>query len=125
MAALGLSEPPISFLNTLTAIVVAHVFYNLTLVLRIVGNAWAHLDPTLEMAARTLGADRWQTLRRVTLPLLMPAILAATALVFLFDFTSFGVVLLLGGPPDTPRWRWKSTGRRLASSTFPLPPPWP
>ncbi|WP_322801400.1 iron ABC transporter permease [Thermoflexus sp.] len=98
MAALGLSEPPISFLNTLTAIVVAHVFYNLTLVLRIVGNAWAHLDPTLEMAARTLGADRWQTLRRVTLPLLMPAILAATALVFLFDFTSFGVVLLLGGP---------------------------
>lgn len=98
MAMLGLPEPPISFLNTLTAIVVAHVFYNLTLVLRIVGNAWAHLDPTLEMAARTLGADRWQTLRRVTIPLLMPAILAATALVFLFDFTSFGVVLLLGGP---------------------------
>ncbi len=98
MALLGLPEPPISFLNTITAIVVAHVFYNLTLVLRIVGNAWAHRDPTLEMAAHTLGADRWQTLRRVTLPLLTPAILAATALVFLFDFTSFGVVLLLGGP---------------------------
>lgn len=98
MAGLGLPEPPIRFLNTLTAIVVAHVFYNLTLVLRIVGNAWAHLDPTLEMAARTLGANRWETLRRVTLPLLVPAILAATALVFLFDFTSFGVVLLLGGP---------------------------
>jgi len=98
MAGLGLPEPPIAFLNTLTAIVVAHVFYNLTLVLRIVGNAWAHLDPTWEMAARTLGANRWETLRRVTLPLLMPAILAAAALVFLFDFTSFGVVLLLGGP---------------------------
>ncbi|WP_376793402.1 ABC transporter permease [Thermoflexus sp.] len=98
MALLNLPEPPISFLNTLAAIVVAHVFYNLTLVLRIVGTAWAHLDPTLEMAAHTLGADRWRTLGRVTIPLLMPAILAATALVFLFDFTSFGVVLLLGGP---------------------------
>jgi thiamine transport system permease protein len=98
MALFGLPEPPIPFVNTLTAIVVAHVFYNLTLVLRIVGNAWSHLDPTLEMAARTLGADRWRVLTRVTGPLLLPAILAAAALVFLFDFTSFGVVLLLGGP---------------------------
>lgn len=95
---LGREDPPIVFVDTLAAIVVAHVFYNLTLVLRIVGNAWAHLDPAFEWAAHTLGADRWQTWRRVTLPLLAPAILAATALVFLFDFTSFGVVLLLGGP---------------------------
>ncbi len=41
---------------------------------------------------------RWQTLRRVTLPLLMPALASAALLVFIFDFTSFGVILVLGGP---------------------------
>jgi thiamine transport system permease protein len=45
-----------------------------------------------------LGASPWRVLSEVTLPLLLPAILAATLLVFLFDFTSFGVILLLGGP---------------------------
>ena len=56
------------------------------------------LDLRLEHAARVLGASPWQALKEVTLPLLRPAILSATLLVFLFDFTSFGVVLMLGGP---------------------------
>jgi thiamine transport system permease protein len=64
----------------------------------VVGNALAHLDPRLEAAARTLGASPLNVFRQVTLPLLRPAILAASLLVFLFDFTSFGVILLLGGP---------------------------
>ena len=93
-----LSQPPIQFTNTLVAILVAHVFYNTTIVLRMVGDFWSHLDPRLEQAAQTLGANRWQTLRQVTLPLLLPAVLAAALLVFIFDFTSFGVVLVLGGP---------------------------
>ena len=45
-----------------------------------------------------LGASRRQAFRHVTLPLLAPSILAAASIVFLFTFTSFGVVLLLGGP---------------------------
>jgi thiamine transport system permease protein len=45
-----------------------------------------------------LGASRWRSLRHVTLPLFMPAILTAALLIFIFDFTSFGVVLILGGP---------------------------
>ncbi len=56
------------------------------------------LDPRLEGAARTLGADSRRVWRHVTLPLLRPSLLAAGTLVFLFDFTSFGVILLLGGP---------------------------
>jgi thiamine transport system permease protein len=52
----------------------------------------------LEQAARTLGASRWRAFRLVTLPLLAPAVGAAALLVFLFDFTSFGVILVLGGP---------------------------
>jgi thiamine transport system permease protein len=93
-----LQAPPIQFLNTLGAILLAHIFYNTTIIIRMVGGAWANLDTRLEQAARVLGASRWQTLREVTLPLLRPAILAASLLVFIFDFTSFGVVLLLGGP---------------------------
>ena len=93
-----LPEPPIRFLNTFTAIIVAHVFYNTTIVLRMVGDFWAHLDPRLSQAAQVLGANRWQTLLRITLPLLAPAILAAALLIFIFDFTSFGVILELGGP---------------------------
>ena len=86
------------FSNTLTAILLAHVFYNTTIVIRIVGNALTHLDPRLEQAARTLGADARRVWWNVTLPLLRVPLLAAGLLVFLFDFTSFGVILLLGGP---------------------------
>jgi thiamine transport system permease protein len=76
----------------------AHVFYNTTIVLRMVGDFWSHLDPRLEHAARLLGASRWQALKKVTIPLLSPAIIAAALLVFIFDFSSFGVILILGGP---------------------------
>ncbi len=98
MHLLQLDSPPIQFTNTLTAILVAHVFYNSTIVLRTVGNFWSHLDPRLSQAARLLGASRWQAIQHVTLPLLAPAIAAAALLVFIFDFTSFGVILILGGP---------------------------
>jgi thiamine transport system permease protein len=94
----GLVAQPVSFLHTLGVILLAHVFYNTSIVLRLVGNAWARLDPRLPEAARVLGAGRAQAFRRVTLPLLIPSILAAVCLVFLFDFTSFGVILILGGP---------------------------
>ncbi len=94
----NLAAPPIEFVNTLGAILVAHVFYNLTIVLRLVGDFWARLDPRLGNAARVLGANRWHAFRRINLPLLMPAIAAAALLVFIFDFSSFAVILLLGGP---------------------------
>ena len=93
-----LANPPIQFTNTFLAILTAHVFYNTTIVLRMVGDFWSHLDPQLSQAARVLGANRWQVLREITLPLLSPAVAAAALLVFIFNFTSFGVILILGGP---------------------------
>jgi len=98
MAAFGLTAPPLSFVNSLGAILVAHVFYNTTIVLRLVGDFWSHLDPRLPAAARVLGASPVRTAWHITLPLLAPAIAAAALLVFIFDFTSFGVILALGGP---------------------------
>jgi len=84
--------------GALWAILAAHVFYNVAIVIRLVGGVWANLDPHAEEAARLLGAGPLATLRLVVLPALAPAIAAAGALVFLFTFTSFGVVLVLGGP---------------------------
>lgn len=82
----------------IAAILVAHVFFNVAVVVRVVGVAWAPLDPRLWDAARSLGAGPVARLRTVTLPLLRPALAAAGSIVFLFCFTSFGVILVLGAP---------------------------
>jgi thiamine transport system permease protein len=100
----NLSTAPIHFTNTFTAILVAHVFYNTTIVLRLVGDFWSHLDPRLEHAAQMLGANRLKTFRSIIFPLLLPAVVSASLLVFIFNFTSFGVILILGGPV-LPHWR--------------------
>ena len=79
-------------------VLVAHAFFNVAVVIRIVGTFWAGLDPMVSEAAATLGASPWRAFREVTLPLLAPALASACAIVFLFTFTSFGIVLVLGGP---------------------------
>jgi thiamine transport system permease protein len=87
--------------GSVVAIVAAHVFFNVAVVVRVVGAAWASMDPALEDAADELGARGTRRVTAVLLPLARPAIVSATTLVFLFTFTSFGVVLLLGGPGRT------------------------
>ena len=88
----------VSLRHTVWAILLAHVFFNYAVVLRTVGAHWANLDARVEDQARVLGASRAQVFRRVVLPRLAPSIAAASAIVYLFSFTSFGVVLILGGP---------------------------
>lgn len=99
--------------HSIWAILLAHVFFNFALVARIIGNYWAYLDPRPELAARLLGANTFQTFLKITLPRLRPAILSAMGLVFFFSFTSFGVILILGGPSratlDTEIWRYAFT----------------
>ena len=80
-----------------TLILLAHVFYNTTIIIRIVGTTLSSLDPKLEQTARSLGANTFQVWKNITVPLLRPSLFAASLLVFLFDCTSFGVILILGG----------------------------
>ena len=94
----NLERPPIDLEHSIWLILLAHIFYNYTVVLRIVGGFWANLNPRLEEAAQILGASPSRVWRQITLPLLTPAIGAAALLVFIFCFTSFGVILILGGP---------------------------
>jgi thiamine transport system permease protein len=83
--------------QSMAAIAAALVFYNVTVIMRVVGGAWSAMDPSTIAAARVLGASRWRAFREVTLPALTPAITSAASIVFLFCATSFGVVLVLGG----------------------------
>jgi thiamine transport system permease protein len=100
LALLGPGGPlaSLGWARGLAPILLAHVFFNVAVVVRTVGGFWSHLDPRLGDAARVLGASRLRVWHEVTLPLLAPAVTAAASIVFLFTFTSFGVVLLLGGP---------------------------
>ena len=107
---LGLAHTPLTLRDTTWGIVAAHVFFNVAVVVRTVGGWWAQLDNHPEMVAKTLGAGPVATFVHVTLPRLRPAVLSATAIVFLFSSTSFGVILLLGGPRhptvETEIWRY-------------------
>jgi thiamine transport system permease protein len=84
--------------QSVVAIVIAHVFFNVAVVVRTITPLWRQLDHRRNDAAATLGATPLQVVRTVTVPFLAPALATAASIVFLFTFTSFGVVLLLGGP---------------------------
>lgn len=93
----SLDYAPIQLERTLAMIIIAHVFYNFAVALRIMTSYWSSVGLGIEEAARCLGADELALWRDVRLPLLRPALLSAGALVFIFTFTSFGVILILGG----------------------------
>jgi len=80
------------------AIVLAHIFFNISIVVRTVGPRWNSIDDQLIDSARTLGASPLQTWRHVIMPLGKNAIFSATALTFFMCFTSYGIITILGGP---------------------------
>lgn len=83
--------------GTPTAIVAALVFFNVSVVVRTVGAFWEGLDRRTEEAAAALGAGPVRVFCTVTAPALVPSIVSAASVVFLFCATSFGIVLTLGG----------------------------
>lgn len=95
LGALGLGE--VNLLFTLEAIVLAHAFYNAPLVTRLVTAAWETVDARRVETARALGASPLRAFRDVVAPQLLPALLTAALLTFVFTFLSFPIVLALGG----------------------------
>ena len=78
-------------------IVLAHVFYNFSLAIRVISTAWTGISRRYRESAESLGDSSTGVFFRVTLPLLLPAILTSFILVFIYCFLSFGVVLVFGG----------------------------
>lgn len=99
MSLFRLDDPPLRILYSLKAILLAHGFYNFPICIRIVSALWSRINPHLEEAARSLGARGMRLFFKITLPQIMPGILASAALIFIFCFMSFAVVLVLGGGP--------------------------
>jgi thiamine transport system permease protein len=85
------------FLYGLGGIVLAHVYYDFSLGVRAIAPAWSAIDARHQEVAASLGDSRWGIFRRVTLPLLAPAVINGFLLMFLYTFLSFGIVLVFGG----------------------------
>src|SRR5947208_13305795 len=94
--ALALDRPPWS-LTGLSAIVFVHAYTMYVYVFLFVSAGLERYDTTLDEAAAGLGASSWQRLRRVTLPLLMPAIAGSMLLVFMTALGSFSAPYVFGG----------------------------
>jgi iron(III) transport system permease protein len=81
--------------GTLWILPLAYLVRNLPITSRAVLAGFRALDPSLDEAAATLGAGRWRTLRRVTLPLLRPALVAGASLAFVTAFGDFVTSIML------------------------------
>ena len=86
----------LNILYSWKAIILAHVFYNFSIALRMIYSRLTQIDEEQVLVARSLGATPWKAFLWVTLPQLLPAILSASLLVFIFCFMSFAPVLILG-----------------------------
>jgi len=80
---------------------IAHVTFCISYVAMVVMGRLQDFDFTLLDAARDLGASRWQTLRRVLLPLLMPGILAGGLLAFTLSMDDYVITFFVSGPGTT------------------------
>ena len=83
--------------KTVGALVVGHVLITLPFVFLAVSSVLYNFDTSLEEAARSLGANRFTTFRRVTLPIIKPGVISGGLLAFIVSFDLFAVSLLLKG----------------------------
>jgi spermidine/putrescine transport system permease protein len=82
----------------LTTIVLAHVAFSISFVTVVVRARLAGMDAHLEEAAMTLGAGPWRSFRRVTLPLIMPGVVAGALLAFTLSFDDYVITSFVAGP---------------------------
>ena len=85
-----------NFNESLLIIVLAHAYYNMSIVIRIVGPYWRKIHKDLEDASELLGASLINRLKYIVFPMLTPVVFSSAILVFLFSFTSFGIILIFG-----------------------------
>jgi molybdate transport system permease protein len=82
---------------TFEALVLASILYSLPFAVQPISAAFAQIDTSLLEASAMLGASRWRTFFRITLPLSLDGVLAGAVLSFAHTLGEFGVVLMVGG----------------------------
>ena len=80
------------------ALAIGHLFVATPYVIGSVGSVLLRFNPNLEEAALSLGASRWRTFRRVTLPIIMPGIYAGALFAFMVSFGDVPISLFLASP---------------------------
>jgi len=92
---LAFNVPPFELTGTAAILVLSFIFRNMPVGVRAGIASMAQLDRSLDEASLTLGANTWRTFRRVILPLLRPAILAALVYSFVRAMTAISAVIFL------------------------------
>lgn len=92
---LAFNVPPIEITGTGIILVVSFIFRNMPVGVRAGIASMSQLDKSLDESSLTLGANSWQTFRRIILPLLRPAILAALVYSFVRAMTAISAVIFL------------------------------
>lgn len=87
--------------RNIPALIIGHIIITMPFTIRFVTVALVGLDPNVELAARSLGANPWNAFRRVTLPLVRPGVVAGAVFAFILSFDDVTVALFLSGPAAT------------------------
>ncbi|HOX11347.1 MAG TPA: iron ABC transporter permease [Spirochaetia bacterium] len=87
---------PLFNMHSIAGIVFVETCYYFPFVFLQVVSALERMDPTLEESARIAGAGQWYVIRRITLPLVLPAIAAGAMLILISSLSHFGVPAILG-----------------------------
>jgi len=95
---LGLIQQPVELLHNLVGVLIGETYLILPYAVLVLVATFERMDPTLEAAAQGLGASRWQTLRRVTLPLSARGVALAGLISLIWGLGAFISPYLLGGP---------------------------
>ena len=112
------------FRNSVLGLLIGHVLITLPFVFLGISASLYNFDRSLEEAARSLGANRFTTFRRVTLPIIKPGIIAGALLAFIISFDLFNISLLLKGIGiatlpiqlfDYVRWEYDPTAAAVAT----------
>lgn len=88
----------LKLVGTLPGFVIGHTVIAVPFAITIMSNALRGIDPVLEQAARSLGANRLTAIRRVTLPVAFPAVVSSMLFAFLISFDELLIVLFISTP---------------------------
>jgi putative spermidine/putrescine transport system permease protein len=83
--------------DTLMGVVISHLIPALPYMIVVMKSVFTNYDPAFEQQARSLGARKYQTIYRVTLPLVYPGILTGSLFVILISWSQYILTLLIGG----------------------------
>jgi putative spermidine/putrescine transport system permease protein len=98
LAELGLVAEPLTLMYTEFAVVVGVISVNLPFMVLTLQSVIEGIDPAVEEAAMSLGANPLRTFGRVTMPLALPGILTGSVLCFILAMNAYATPVLIGGP---------------------------